>query len=48
MTILTILNTVMTFGILVGVWCSVLKPNAGLKDVLANLRDFLGRIADKD
>ena len=48
MTLLAILNTLMTAGILAGVWWSVLKPNAGLKDVLASLRDFLARLADRN
>lgn len=44
---LAILNTAMTFGILIGVWLSYLKPNAGLKEVLGDIRTFIAKVIDK-
>lgn len=46
MTLLAILNTLMTAGILVGVWWSVLKPNGSLAAVLGKIKSFLDRLAD--
>lgn len=47
MTFLAILNTIMTAGILAGVWLSYLKPNAGLKEVLGDIRAIIAKIIDK-
>ena len=42
MTLLAILNTVMTFGILAGVWWGVVaSKNGDLKEVVQAFRDFL-------
>ena len=44
MVILAILNTVMTLGILVGVWWGNLKPKTDLKNVWNAIRKFIGKI----
>lgn len=41
MTLLAILNTVMTAGILVGVWVGVLKTDGELKEAIFKLNRFL-------
>lgn len=46
MTLLAILNTFMTAGILAGVWWSVLKPNGSLAAVLLKVKALLDRLAD--
>ena len=38
---LTICNTAMTFGILVGVWVGVLRTDSELKDAIYKLNRFL-------
>ena len=49
MTILAILNTAMTFGILVGVWWGVLASHNGdIKEVAKALREFIGKNFDRD
>ncbi|MBR5416109.1 MAG: hypothetical protein IK105_09270 [Thermoguttaceae bacterium] len=44
MAILAILNTAMTFGILVGVWWGNFKPKTDLKDMWNEIRKFIGKI----
>ena len=44
MTILAILNTVMTAGILVGVWVGIFKPNLDFPTVLKEVRDLVGKV----
>lgn len=41
MAILAILNTVMTAGILVGVWVGVLTTDTELKEAISKLNKFL-------
>ena len=48
MTLLAILNTIMTAGILIGVWWSVLKPNGSLAAVLGKIKSLLDRLAARD
>ena len=44
MVLLAILNTAMTFGILVGVWRDVVKPNTGIMKVLKEIKKFIGKV----
>ena len=41
MTMLAIINTAMTFGILVGVWWGVFKTDGELKEAIFKLNRFL-------
>lgn len=47
MTILTIANTAMTLGILVGVWWGVFQTDAELKETLAGIRKVIANVIDK-
>lgn len=47
MTILAILNTVMTAGILVGVWVGVLTTDKEMKEALFKLNRFLKEKIDE-
>ena len=44
MVILALLNTLMTFGILVGVWWETLKPKTDFKSALNAIKKFIGKI----
>lgn len=48
MALLAILNMVMTFGILAGVWWGVIKPNTSLAKVLNEIKKYVGRLIDDD
>lgn len=48
MAILAILNTLMTAGILLGVWWGTFKPNTDLKNVLNEIRKFIGKIVSNE
>ena len=49
MAILAILNTAMTFGILVGVWWGVVASHNGdLKEVAQAFRDFIEKNKGKE
>lgn len=47
MTVLTLINTAMTFGILVGVWWGVFQTDAELKETLAGIRKVIANVIDK-
>ncbi len=44
MVILALLNTLMTFGILVGVWWETLLPKTDLKSALNAIKKIIGKI----
>ena len=48
MAILTILNTIMTAGILIGVWVGVLATDTELKEAIFKLNKFLKEKIDRE